>query len=306
MSRPKESAPTARRPSLWGAERRQVFEALYGSVQYGYCMQVEGDVIEFGTMSGDTAALLAEAIAACDRLLAPRYGPVHGAPKTLWLLDSFKGLPEAEAEADRSAPHVRAGVWAAATCRGISPALLAKKVARHLPRARSRVVEGWFSDTVPQLPAATRFACIHVDCDLYASTVDALGPLFARDQVADGAVILFDDWNCNRASPLYGQRKAWNELVLRHRIRFSDEGRCGIASRRFIVHGYERAPVPVGAGGDAGAHAANAAQAEIAALTTALAETRRQLAEREAELAAAATEMAQIRQLHTAARRRQR
>jgi len=44
MSRPKESAPTARRPSLWGAERRQVFEALYGSVQYAYGMQVEGDV----------------------------------------------------------------------------------------------------------------------------------------------------------------------------------------------------------------------------------------------------------------------
>jgi hypothetical protein len=29
----------------------------------------------------------------------------------------------------------------------------------------------------------------------------------------DGCVILFDDWNCNRASPNYGERRAFREFM---------------------------------------------------------------------------------------------
>jgi hypothetical protein len=224
--------------SLWHVQQRQTFEALYTSVQYAYGMQVEGDIIEFGTMSGDTAVVLAEAIAACDRLLAPGYGPVHGAPKMLWLLDSFLGLPEIGAESDRASPHVLAGIWQPTSCRGISRDELAARVARHLGSDRTRIIAGWYKDTVPAIPGPIRFACIHIDCDLYASTMDALDPLFARGQVAEGAVILFDDWNCNRASPLHGERLAWDQLVSRYRIRCSDEGRYGMAAHRFIVHSY--------------------------------------------------------------------
>jgi hypothetical protein len=228
--------------SLWNVQQRQIVEALYTSVQYAYGMQVEGDIIEFGTMSGDTAVVLAEAIADCDRLLAPGYGPIHGAPKTLWLLDSFLGLPEIGAEADRASPHVLAGIWQPTSCRGIPRDELAARVGRHLGSDRTRIIAGWYKDTVPIIPESARFACIHIDCDLYASTMDALDPLFARCQVAEGAVILFDDWNCNRASPLHGERLAWNQLVSRYRIRCSDEGRYGMAAHRFIVHGYRTDP----------------------------------------------------------------
>lgn len=31
---------------------------------------------------------------------------------------------------------------------------------------------------------------IHIDCDLYQSTLDALSPLFQRGQVAEGAIVL--------------------------------------------------------------------------------------------------------------------
>lgn len=290
-------SPAGNTESSWNAQQRQVFETLYLSVQYVYGMQVEGDIVEFGTMSGDTAAVLAEAIAACDRLLAPRYGPIHGAPKTLWLFDSFAGLPEPQAEPDRTAPHVVAGVWTAASCKGISPESLALRLSEHLPACQFRIIEGWYADTVTQLPDHTRFACIHVDCDLYASTLDALAPLFARGQVADGAVILFDDWNCNKASPLYGERKAWEELVARHRICFSDEGRYGMASRRFIVHSYQSGLMPEtseesdclepgGATTDA-----EAASIEMAGLRASLDEAERQLAERAAAAEAASAQI---------------
>jgi hypothetical protein len=233
-----DTIPSSSGESLWYGQQRRIFEALYTSVQYAYGMQVEGDIIEFGTMTGDTAAVLAEAIAACDRLLAPGYGPIHGAPKTLWLLDSFLGLPEIGMEADRASPHVRAGIWQPASCCGISRGELSARVGRHLGGDRTRIIAGWYKDTVPMIPESSRFACIHIDCDLYASTIDALDPLFARGQVAEGAVILFDDWNCNRASPVHGERLAWEQLVARYHIRSSDEGRYGMAAHRFIVHGY--------------------------------------------------------------------
>jgi hypothetical protein len=122
----------------------------------------------------------------------------------------------------------------------------------------------------------------HVDCDLYASTIDALAPLFARGQVSEGAVILFDDWNCNRASPQYGQRKAWDVLVARHRIRYSDEGRYGMASRRFIVHAYAAQAVVAPA----------TDRDEIAELQAALAASEQREVEQAEAIAAAAMEIA--------------
>jgi hypothetical protein len=83
-----------------------------------------------------------------------------------------------------------------------------------------------------------KVALINVDCDLYSSTMDALSPLFEREQISDGCMIFFDDYNCNRASRIHGQRKAWDELMYYHDLEVSDEGSYGLFGRRFIVHGY--------------------------------------------------------------------
>ena len=57
-----------------------------------------------------------------------------------------------------------------------------------------------------------------------------------------GAVVLFDDWNCNRADPRFGERRAWAELSERHAIECDDLGPYGWSGRRFIVHNYRGAP----------------------------------------------------------------
>lgn len=232
--------------SGWNAEldpfvyhRHQAVRALSEGVVAAYGYAIRGDIAEFGTMTGETAAGLAVAIAGCDRYLGYAV-QMSGAPlKQLYLFDSFAGLPVAEHASDVASPHVRDGVWSPGACIGIGPEELARKVTAHIPAQRVRILPGWFKDTVPQLPAEVRFALVHVDSDLYASAMDALDGLFGRGLIAEGALIYFDDWNCNRASNEFGERRAWRECVERYSIVFSDEGNYGIFARRFTVHSYQ-------------------------------------------------------------------
>jgi hypothetical protein len=56
--------------------------------------------------------------------------------------------------------------------------------------------------------------------------------------VSPGAVIHFDDWDCNRADPGLGERRAWSEAVSKFGIEYSDCGQYGWGSRKVIVHSY--------------------------------------------------------------------
>jgi hypothetical protein len=218
--------------------RMCVISALSEGVAAIYGYDIEGHVAEFGTMTGETAAGLARAIANCDRDLGYAQQLFQSKTRELHLFDSFAGLPPAEHPLDMAAPHVQDGAWAAGSCRGISAEELAKKVAAHIPEKRVRVLSGWFRDTVPQIAEGTTYALIHIDSDLYASALDALDGLFGRCLVARGALIYFDDWNCNRASPDLGERRAWRECTEKYGIAFSDEGGYGLFARRFTVHDY--------------------------------------------------------------------
>jgi hypothetical protein len=77
-----------------------------------------------------------------------------------------------------------------------------------------------------------------VDGDLYQSAMDCLIPLFERRQVRDGAIIVFDDWNCNRGSNAFGERRAWIDLTERFKIEAEVFGHSSWAGQAFIVHGY--------------------------------------------------------------------
>lgn len=205
--------------------------ALYG---YG----IEGDVVEFGTMSGVSAEGLARAIARND-MDYREARPEHLLPKKkLFLFDSFEGLPPTDNIVDADSLHVIEGTWAPGTCRGLSKDQLAAVVGKHLPTDRFSVLAGWFKDTVPTLPQTQKFGLIHVDGDLYSSTMDCLVPLFERGMVAEGALIFFDDWSPNRCSPRHGERRAWRELVERFQIESSDDGSYSLLARRFVVHSY--------------------------------------------------------------------
>ena len=214
--------------------KRDGFRKLYTGVWAVIGADVVGDVIEFGTHTGMTAKVLAKSLA--DNTLPRR------TPKRLLMLDSFEGLPEATSPIDQDSPHVAQQHWHPGLCRGASQDELRAMIAGYLPADRFDIVPGWFADSLASLPDDTRLGLLHIDCDLYQSTMDALSPCFARGFVTEGAHLYFDDWNCNRASPKYGERKAWGELVDQFAIEFSDGGDYGAFGHKLIVHGYQGMP----------------------------------------------------------------
>lgn len=220
--------------------RKRTLEALCLGVVYAYSSEVEGDLVEFGTMSGETAQAIARAMTETEGLYSLP-------PRRLYLFDSFEGLPEIESPVDQENIHCQSGVWVPGSCFVLTKERLRFLVGDKILKDRLTICDGWYKETVSRLPEKTAFAMIHVDCDLYQSTLDALDPLFARGQVSEGAIILFDDWNCSRASPSTGERRAWQELTEKHSIEFSDEGSYSCSGRKFIVHAYARKPSRKGA-----------------------------------------------------------
>ena len=228
--------------------RLAVISALAEGVAAIYGYDVPGDIAEFGTMSGETATGLSHAIAACDEYMNYASVVYGHAPRELFLLDSFVGLPAVQnTSIDGQSPHVRDGVWSSGSLVGISVEELVAKVTQHMPVERVHVLPGWFSDTVPTIPDSRRFALLHIDSDLYQSAMDVLDSLLSRGMISNGAYVYFDDWNCNGANPEFGERRAWRECVERYNIRFSDLGIYGIFAQRFVIHSYD-APQSVRAG----------------------------------------------------------
>jgi len=212
----------------------QTLRALVESLWYVYGAGVEGDIVEFGTMSGLTASRMAKTMSVLERKM-PKGRRLH-------LFDSFEGLPEPAAEPDRTSVHVLSGDWRAGSCKVLSEDQLHQLCAKQYDPARLCIYPGWFSDTVPTIPSDTKLAMLHVDCDLYQSTMDALAPCFERGLISEGAVVHFDDWNCNRASQKHGERRAWREISERFNIIASDCGSYSWHGQKFIVHSYVATP----------------------------------------------------------------
>ncbi len=215
-------------PDEYARQRLDIGATLQRAVQYAVGADVEGDIVEFGTATGFTASVFARTLQEVRR----------GDGRRLWLFDSFSGLPEASAEADAQSPHVSSGLWSMGACRGLTAAELRKQVSRFLDNERIVVSEGWFADTVPRIPEAAKFAIVHVDGDLYQSAMDCLTPLLRRRQISAGALVIFDDWNCNQASDRFGERRAWKELSGQFNLDCEEFGHWSWAGKSFIVHTY--------------------------------------------------------------------
>jgi hypothetical protein len=204
-----------------------IADALLFGVEYISGAAVEGELAEFGTMTGRTATVLSAALASFRH------------KSELHLFDGFEGLPESTNDVDKKSFHVQGGVWGEGTCQGVGPSALRAKCRRFLPDERIVIHAGWFNETVKAVPAGKKFALVHVDCDLYQSTLEALDPLFARHMISEGAVFFFDDWNCNRSRRDMGERRAWRDLCEKYSIDFSDGGDYSWGGHKIIVHTYK-------------------------------------------------------------------
>lgn len=126
---------------------------------------VSGDVAEVGVYRGGSAKVLA--------------AELPGRP--LHLFDTFAGMPgEAVGPADNVC---RAGDFGDTS---------EARVRRLVPSARLYV--GTFPGTASVLDDRVRFALVHIDVDLYRSTLDALA--FFWPLLVSGGRVVLDDHNC--------------------------------------------------------------------------------------------------------------
>jgi predicted O-methyltransferase YrrM len=145
----------------------------------------EGLVLEFGVEKGLSIRHLAS--------LTPR--TVHG-------FDSFEGLP---------------GDWT-----GTKEAKSAFSLKGQLPKIppNAKLHVGWFDATLPTFLAANPAPCalLHVDCDIYTSTVTIFSLL--RDRIAPGTVIVFDEY-FNYPGWRQHEYKAFQEFITETALKYS-------------------------------------------------------------------------------------
>ncbi len=182
----------------------------------------EGDYYEFGVFRGFT---FLSAQRACGELGLERI--------RLYGFDSFDGLPEVEG-IDRTNNQFFEGQFAC------SKDEVVRNLTEHgIDWSRATLIEGFFSDSLTEglkeeLPLR-EVGVAFIDCDLYSSTVEVLAWL--ESLLADGSILLFDDWYSFGVSPDLGQQKAFAEFLESHGewvaepfIEFEDHG------KGFVLH----------------------------------------------------------------------
>lgn len=168
-----------------------IYEAHAGILEDGVEMAPdEGLILEFGVASGNTLSIIANA--------AGSGREVHG-------FDSFEGLP-----GDWGGHVERKGAFAR---NGDLPSV----------PSNARLHVGWFNQTLGPFLAENEgpAAFVHIDCDIYSSTVDILEGL--RPRLVEGTVILFDEY-FNYPGWRNHEYKAWQEFVAETGIEYDYKG----------------------------------------------------------------------------------
>jgi O-methyltransferase len=119
--------------------------------------------------------------------------------------DSFQGLPSVNAAADG---YFQSGSFATPIDEFMR--LVKRKAGYSLPR--ENIIDGFFdvslTDAVQRrMPKA---GAIHIDVDLYSSTVSVLE--FIKPLMVVGTVLLFDDWYCFPPGANKGEMRAFDEF----------------------------------------------------------------------------------------------
>lgn len=140
--------------------------------------KVPGDFIETGAWRGGACILMRGALKALG---------VEN--RTIWVADSFEGLPKPNAEKypdDEGDTHHTMNVLA------VSVETVKENFRRYgLLDDQVKFLKGWFKDTLPNAPVE-ELAILRMDGDMYESTMDAFYALY--DKVSPGGFVIIDDY----------------------------------------------------------------------------------------------------------------
>jgi macrocin-O-methyltransferase TylF-like protien len=145
--------------------------------------KIPGDLIETGVWRGGATIFM--------RAVLKAYGEVG---RTVWVADSFEGLPEPDAEKFPIERQAHDGPVMKTTFKHFAVDLEEVRgnfKAYDLLDNQVRFLKGWFKDTLPSAPIKA-LAVMRLDGDYYESTMDALVNLY--DRLSIGGYVIIDDY----------------------------------------------------------------------------------------------------------------
>jgi O-methyltransferase len=130
-----------------------------------HILSLEGEAAEIGVYKGGTAKLLANVFEEKD--------------KTLYLFDTFEGMPETDPEKDMHS-------------KGDFDDTSFEYVRDFLKDSKNiEIHKGFFPDTAEPIKNTT-FCFVHIDVDIYKSVMDCCDFFYPR--LAKGGIMIFDDY----------------------------------------------------------------------------------------------------------------
>jgi O-methyltransferase len=136
---------------------------------------VPGDLLEAGVWRGGSCIFM--------RAVLKLNGVTD---RSVWVADSFQGLPAPALEADRDYDLSGNPVLSVS-----QPEVEASFRRFDLLDSQVKFLRGWFKDTLPNAPVS-KLAVLRMDGDLYESTIDILHALYHR--VSSGGFVIVDDY----------------------------------------------------------------------------------------------------------------
>jgi O-methyltransferase len=158
--------------------------------------RVPGDLIETGVWRGGACIFM--------RAMLKAYGELD---RTVWVADSFRGLPRPEAHRTED---VEDALWAVPFL-AVPMDRVKENFARYgMLDDQVRFLPGWFQDTLPTAPVQ-QLSIMRLDGDMYDSTMVALNSLYPKLSV--GGYVIVDDYHAVR-----GCKQAVDEFRATHAI----------------------------------------------------------------------------------------
>ncbi len=170
------------------------FVHILEAMNYARIAELPAVYFEFGCHSGRTFSAAVR---------AARYLKMEAAQ--FYAFDSFQGLPETKKAEDG---YFESGTFST----GVDEFVRLVRRLSGLALDRKNIVEGFYdksltSELQTRMPKA---GVIHVDVDLYSSTVEVLK--FIKPLLVVGTVLIFDDWYCFPPGADKGEARAFREF----------------------------------------------------------------------------------------------
>ena len=145
-------------------------------------LQLEGDIVECGVWRGFSFGFLTD------------YFDFAGLPKTLWLYDTFEGIPAEYDTEGQDTPALReAGLYESV-------------VARFAAFPNVNVVKGLLPASL-EGASPSRISLLHLDMNSSRGEIETLDALF--DRVVPGGMIILDDYGWAMYRAQHDAEKAW-------------------------------------------------------------------------------------------------